>query len=248
LRKQGLVLSKTFDVPGRKYAQRRTILLATANYRRERATRFCREQNKRIIIRAAAYRAAGEKKPHHTILRFPIHGRRRTKMKAISTSKKAIAVLMAILMIAAVSTISAFATAPQVFYKLSGGAYVPDTTSMAQLAVQSASYDADLEEVTVVFTDGPYYSAQFGGYYMGEITSVTFTDADVDDTANLTSIPGDLPVVGDTQTLTYYPTDANDYYEVTFDITLWACDSAGNITDPDDPFPHPTFYRYINVQ
>jgi hypothetical protein len=165
-------------------------------------------------------------------------------MKSITTTKRAIAVLMAILMIAAVSTVSAFAVGPDTFYVSNGaGGYTLDT-SMAQQMVISASLD-NSGVATVVFSDGPYYSQALGGYYVGDITGVTFSDPTINATASITSPTGS--VGSQTQTLTYSGVDEDSFEAVTFNITLYFSDAAGNLTG--GYFAHPPITgRYINVQ
>jgi hypothetical protein len=170
-------------------------------------------------------------------------------MKTISTSKKTIAILLAILMVAAVSTISVFATdPPQVFYLWDpiDEDYdpIPDWLMPQEMVVDAY---LDGRTGTVEFEVGPYYFEDLEKWYIGEINSITIQGAS---RVSVTPIAGDLPVAGEKQTLEYAPAYSDEYYAVpAVDITLWECDDEGNIFDPDDPRPHPEVEDlYINVQ
>jgi hypothetical protein len=136
--------------------------------------------------------------------------------------KKSISILMAVLMIAAVTTVSAFAiTGPQIFYNY---VYNEDTEEyeyvyagdQAQHMVVSASNANG--ETTIVL------SAVLGPY-TGTITPTVLTP-DVD---------WGVTTAGSTVTLTY-AADPGDIVEVNFDIEIPAVPN----------HPDPTYYVIVN--
>jgi hypothetical protein len=153
--------------------------------------------------------------------------------------KKSISIMMAIFMIAAVTTVSAFAAIDEtIFYLLVDGEYVPATSvggyEQAQHSVTSAVNDDG--DVTIAFDSGPVTLPAVGGgvgQYYG-VVSATSGEPD----ANVV-VAGDY--TNSTQTVSYNQVD--DYVPITFTITFVNVVPNG----PNSTIPHPPQTSYVNV-
>jgi hypothetical protein len=159
--------------------------------------------------------------------------------KKLEMLRKSIAALTATLMIAAITTVSAFAlVSPNIFFSNEFG--TPAPYGFIQVAATSAVNDDG--NVTVVFSDGPYLShdEENPGYYVAVISLGTGTAAGADITA-----PSDLE-----QTLTFVQADDETYVPITFDVTMNPTDENGDPIpdDPRQPVEHPEQALYLNVQ
>jgi hypothetical protein len=143
------------------------------------------------------------------------------KQEELEMLKKSISIMMAILMIAAVTTVSAFAAVPiggndadgEIFFDPDTYEYAGD---QAQHSVVSADYDDGT--VTIVFSKGPEQGPG-GVYYWGTVAvlsaGVAYT---LTDTAN------------DTQTLVYEQGDETDYVDFEFQITVTPVEGGSGYT------------------
>jgi hypothetical protein len=164
--------------------------------------------------------------------------------------KRSLSVLMAVLLVAAVSVISVSALVPgtyappndadgKIFFNLSydenddpvytwaGASLPPAYANRPQHSVLSAEYEDGY--VTIVFTQGPELSSD-GNYYWGSIAAAI----------NGVSIAVDTDSVNHLQTITYEQAAEDDYVPITFTITLTPVDEGTETTH--DPYTY-----YVNV-
>jgi hypothetical protein len=158
--------------------------------------------------------------------------------------KKSIAGLMAILMIASVSTISAFALDPgtyappndedgKIFFNLVDDEYVY-AGDQAQHSVESAVYEDGYATLTF-YTD----VVAIGGYhYYGVITTSPYTIG-----APVFVYDDDGNIVGVRQTLDYYQGLETDYNDISISVAFTGIEAGA----PPAPIPPHSFTYAVNV-
>jgi hypothetical protein len=145
--------------------------------------------------------------------------------------RKSIATLTAILMIAAIATVSVFAavTDPHIFYKIVDNAYVYAGDRSQHMIDSISNDDGDVE---IVFDFGTE-EASNGYLYDGAVTAVT----------PVGTAPDGFNYDAATQTLTYEQESTTEYNQFTFTIVL-----TPNAANPDaPPLYHPALTYYVNV-
>jgi hypothetical protein len=180
------------------------------------------------------------------------------KMKTVTASKRAIAVLMAILMIAAVSTVSVFAaiTPGEYFYQYINNEYQP--TPMGSDTVRSYIYDSVADLYYVDFKVMSYTPYPGAPEYIGYIDTLTVDDgslsgASIVITDAFRQYLDNAPIgvnmntylkayTGTTHTLVYSAT--------TYGMPLPISAISFTIYDPDgNLYPHPALVNpYIALQ